>query len=148
MSSPAANKYAILYCSGSWMRYMLDFFIISPPVLLLAAAFFIGYLFAGRRDGKIAYFSVTAILYFVFLNFFAKNIRYAMLLDMPIRLFAVLAVTALTDKVCGKYARLAAWLIVSAIAVCDYAAFHNFFIIHKIYDPVSVLLLRARGGIF
>lgn len=145
ISFPATNEYVISYCSGPWTRYITDFFVISPPVFLLAAAFFARYFFLKQKDGKITYFVISAIIYFILLNFFAKNIRYAILLDTPIRLFAAVMITEAAGKTCGKYARAAAYLAVFVIAAYDYASFYKFFIINGIYDPVSILLLRARG---
>ncbi len=72
---PAVNQYAVLYCSGSWPRYITDFFLISPLVLPLALGFIISYFFLKKRDDKTAYFLTITLAYYVFLNFFAKNIR-------------------------------------------------------------------------
>ena len=145
ISSPATNTYAILYCSGSWVRYRVYFILISPWTLLLAAGFLIRYFLVKDKSDKTTYFVIVAVIYYVLLNLFAKNIRYAMLLDTPIRLFAVLVISEIADNKCGRYARPVTYLLVLAIAAYDYATFYKFFIINGIYDPVNVLMLAARG---
>ncbi|MBU4376953.1 MAG: glycosyltransferase family 39 protein, partial [Candidatus Omnitrophica bacterium] len=145
ISSPATNQYAVLYCSGSWIRYITDFFLISPLVLLFALGFIISYLSSKKRDVKIAYFLIVTVVYYLILNLFAKNIRYAMLLDIPLRLFALGAVLRLTENRGGKYRHLYAPIIILALAAYDYMSFYRLFIADGIYDPVSALLLSARG---
>lgn len=147
ISSPSTNEYAILYCSGPWYRYIIDFFLTSPLILLLGLGFVILSFFSKKLDDKIIYFAAAGLVYYLFLSLFAKNIRYAMLLDIPLRLFAVSMVLRLTENIPGRYARLYAPLIILALAVYDYASFYNLFIASGIYDPVHALLLGAYESI-
>lgn len=145
ISSPAANQYAILYCSGSWLRYITDFFLISPLVLLLALGFIVSYFFSKKRDDKMVYFLTVTLGYYLLLNFFAKNMRYAMLLDNLLRLFAVGIVLRLAGNRSGRRGRLYAPIVILVMAACDYMSFHQLFVAGGIYDPVGALLLGARG---
>jgi 4-amino-4-deoxy-L-arabinose transferase-like glycosyltransferase len=145
ITSPSTNQYAIVYCSGSWLRYIADFFLISPWVLLLAVGFIISYFSVKKRDDKILYFMAVTLAYYLILNLFAKNLRYAMLLDIPIRLFAASAVLWFSRTRSGRYDYLYALLVIIAIAAYDYALFYKFFIVNGIYDPVTALLLKARA---
>lgn len=144
-TSPAINKYALLYCAGPWFRYIVDFILLSPWTTLLTIGFFFKYFTSKERDERILYFVVILIFYLMLLNLFIKNVRYAMLLDTPVRLFAVLMISEIANNTCGKRARMATYLAVLAVAAYDYASFYKFFIINGIYDPINMLMLVGRG---
>ena len=145
MSSPAVNRYANLYCSGGWVRYVVDFILLSPWVCILAIGYFFSRMFASQRREHDGYFSVLIVCYFFFLIFFVKNIRYAMLLDNLLRLFAVLMIQRIAETYAPRHAIVVCALCVVAISVFDYMLFYNVFVLHELYDPVSIHLLRERG---
>jgi 4-amino-4-deoxy-L-arabinose transferase-like glycosyltransferase len=146
MASPSTNLYAILYSSGPWFRYVVDFILLSPWVSILAIGFFFSYISSKQYQEKMLYFMSVFIIYFLVLNIFAKNIRYAILLDTPLRIFAVFMILKIIENrfTKSKYAPILPYTLVIAIAAYDYLSFYNLFITNGIYDPVSFLLLKAR----
>jgi hypothetical protein len=132
-----------MYCSGPWFRYLADYLILSPLVFLLAAGFFFHRLASGARDDALSYFMLLAVFLLAAFGLFAKNIRYVMLADMPLRLFAVMMLVELCGRFFpGKADRITAALVL-ALAVSDYIAFRGIFVEGGVYDPVSFHLLRA-----
>ncbi len=144
LASPSTNRYAVLYCAGPWFRYIVDFVLLSPWVFILAAGFFFNFVSSKERREELLYLSIVFVFYFFILNFFAKNVRYAMLLDMPLRLFSVLMILRIMESRLSRYARTFTYLAVIAIAVYDYLSFYNLFVAYGIYDPVSIKMLEIR----
>jgi len=146
LTSPSTNKYAILYCSGPWFRYIVDFMLLSPWVSILALGYFFYFVSSKEYHEGILYFLLLFVMYFLLLNIFAKNVRYAILLDTPLRIFAVLMILKITETRFEKfkYNYLITYILVIGIATYDYLSFYKLFIIYDIYDPISILLLRAR----
>lgn len=146
LASPSANKYAVLYCAGPWFRYIIDYILLSPWTCILAIGYFFSIISSRDYQENILYFLVIFAFYFLLLNVFAKNVRYAMLLDMPLRIFSVSMILKIMEVRFAKfkYSHIFAFALVIAIAVYDCLSFYKFFIINDIYDPVSFLLLRAR----
>jgi 4-amino-4-deoxy-L-arabinose transferase-like glycosyltransferase len=144
ITSPAANRYANLYCSGAWISYLVDFIVLSPWVCILAIGYFFSQVCMPQRREQDRYFSVLGVCYFFFLIFFVKNIRYALLLDTPFRLFAVLMIQKIAETYTPRHAIVVCALCVAAISVFDYILFYNIFVLHALYDPVSIHLLQER----
>src|SRR6185369_8937771 len=92
LASPATNQYAILFGSGPWTRAILDYLLFSPWPTLLAIGWFFAValgLHRGRYDRESVYFGFVAGFLILLLGFFTKNIRYTVVLELPIRVFAV-----------------------------------------------------------
>jgi 4-amino-4-deoxy-L-arabinose transferase-like glycosyltransferase len=138
------NQYAILFGSGPWFRYIIDYILLSPWVAILSMGFILSYLFSKDSDEKILYFLLVFIVLFFVLNIFTKNIRYVMILDMPMRLFSVFMLKKLFENKFPKYAFILITVLVISISVFDYINFFDLFIKEGIYDPVSFSLLRAK----
>ncbi len=141
--SPSTNRYAILYSSGPWFRYIVDFILLSPWTFLLATGFFFAHFLTKENHEKTLYFSMVFVLYFCSFNFFAKNIRYVMLLDVPIRLFCVLMITKIIENRSIRYGHIFLYIFVMSIALYDYLSFRNLFVIYGIYDPASSMLFKV-----
>jgi hypothetical protein len=60
------------------------------------------------------------------------------------RLFAILMLTKIVETKIPKYSATITAVIVITISVFDYINFHYLFIQQRIYDPVSLWLLKAR----
>jgi hypothetical protein len=146
LTSPLTNKHAILYCAGPAFRYIVDFILLSPWVSILAIGFFFSFISAKECEDKILYFSTIFVVYFLLLNLFAKNVRYAIFLDTPLRMFSVFMLLNIEENRFKKlkHGYLITYILVIAIAVYDYLSFYKFFVIYDIYDPISIFLLRAR----
>lgn len=144
IKSPQTNQYAIMFGSGPWFSYIIDWILLSPWVAILAIAFPLHYITKDEWKEEVSYlilFSVT--LTFLF-SFFTKNIRYLITLDMPIRLFAVLMLNELIGRVfkSGVFKIVLTFVII--IAFFDYLRFNNLFLKQGIYDPVTQWLLQAQ----
>lgn len=143
---PALNQYSALFCRGPWFRYIIDYLLISPLATILALAFII-YALTNReilKDYKITYFLVLFLILYILLSSFDynKNIRYAITLDIPMRLFTVFMLKEIFKK--SKFS--VDFIFISVLFFCfiDYQSFLALFCQKNIYDPVSFTLLKAR----
>ncbi|MCK9572176.1 MAG: glycosyltransferase family 39 protein [Candidatus Omnitrophica bacterium] len=143
LNSPANNLYALNFGSGPWFRYLIDYMLLSPFVLILAIGFIAANFFETKNNRIAVYFSLVIILGLFFFNFFTKNVRYVIFLDAPIRLLAVLALGKITQRVFPLRANVWIFAIVICLSFFDCLNFQRFFIFYNIYDPVSFLLLQA-----
>jgi len=144
IKSPQTNQYAIMFGSGPWFSYIIDWILLSPWVAVLAIAFPLYYITKDEWEEAIFYlilFSITLIFLF---SFFTKNIRYLIILDMPIRLFAILMLNELRLRIFKDKAFIMLVFIVIAVSFSDYSNFYNLFVRHDIYDPVTQWLLQAQ----
>ena len=144
LTSPGHNEYAILFGSGPWFRYLIDYILLSPWVVILSSGFVFWYLASKEHDERVTYFLLAFVVLFFSLNFFTKNVRYLMILDMPMRLFSVLMLKKLFEARFPKQAFILLSVSVVAIAAFDYLNFYNLFARGEIYDPVSYWLLRGQ----
>jgi len=144
MNSPRFNEYAILYGSGPWFRYLIDFILLSPWTCILAISFVLYYITGSKWQEEVLYLillSITLVLLFAFLT---KNARYLIILDMPIRLFTVLMLNELTQRLFKNKSYTILFVLVIIISLIDYSYFNNLFNSQGIYDPTTFQLLRAE----
>jgi 4-amino-4-deoxy-L-arabinose transferase-like glycosyltransferase len=146
LGPPGNNQYAMLFGSGPWFRYIIDYILLSPWVVILSIGFVFYRAALKDIDEDILYFLLAFISLFFSVNIFTKNIRYAMVLDMPMRLFSVLLLKNIAEAIFPKYkyAFILTVILVSAIAVFDYISFQSLFLKDGIYDPASFMLLKSR----
>jgi 4-amino-4-deoxy-L-arabinose transferase-like glycosyltransferase len=67
------NQYSILYGSGPWFRYLIDFMLVSPWVCILSMGFIFYCLTLKELDSRISYFLIIFVLIFIFFNLFEKK---------------------------------------------------------------------------
>jgi len=141
-STYQSNQYGILFCSGPWFRYLIDWFILSPFTLILAIGFIFHYLTLNRKEESLIYFiTIFCALLLIFGMLSIKSVRYTIVLETPIRLFSLLMLKALlTERL-----KFLMFGIIVLIAFLDYCNFRYLFVEKGIYDPVSFHLLRAKG---
>lgn len=144
LTSPKTNQYAIFYGSGPWFRYLIDFMLLSPWVLILSVGFIFYYLTSREFDSRILYFLIILVSILSIFNIFTKNIRYVIMLDMPMRLFAIVMLKNIFEAKIPKYSTIITAVIVITISIFDYINFNNLFVRQGIYDPVSFHLLRGK----
>lgn len=137
------NTY-ILVAGGPWFRYIIDYILISPWVVILTIGFIFYYLASQDYSETIIYLFVVFLLSFILFNMFAKNLRYVIVLDMQMRLFSILMLTSLFGRLVNKKAAYFVVFFVVMIAISDYISFNYLFVKLGIYDPVSIFLLIAR----
>jgi 4-amino-4-deoxy-L-arabinose transferase-like glycosyltransferase len=147
LAGPATNPYTVQLGSGPWYRYLIDYLLLSPWPTVCALCY-AGVLVtrARRREAESAqvYFLLLAALLLLEHAFVTKNVRYLMVLELPLRIFAVAMLGELfaaRDR--RKTAALVA-LLVLAFAALDVATFDHVFVANRAYDPVSYPLLVLR----
>ena len=143
---PARNVYALEYGSGPWFRYVVDYVLLSPWTTLLYLAW-LGYLAGARiEDERLWAWALVPILFLACATPFAKFVRWALPLDAPLRLGAVLLLQRLVrDRAGDRWATVRLGVIVAGLMWADLRAFHDLFVVGDIYDPSSALLLAGRG---
>lgn len=144
LSSPGTNPYALAYQSGPWFGYLVDYLVLSPWVLILAVGFLVGVLAERTFEADRVYVALFIGVTLATFSFFTKNVRYVIMLDVPLRLSACLMMQRVLPWRDSRRGFLLAMAAVSAIAVSDFWTFRTFFIQEGIYDPVTFWLLRAR----
>lgn len=137
------NSYAQAYGGGPWYRYLIDYLLLSPfPVLFYLV--WLGLLAGGAvKEENWWYWALVPLLFLPLSAPITKNVRYALVMDAPLRLAAAGFLGWLT----GRTRRPALWmaLAVAALMVLDGLTFCDFFVTAQLYDPVSANLLKLRG---
>jgi hypothetical protein len=147
LSSPATNAYAIRYGSGPWFRYVVDFLLMSPSTTLLAASY-LGVLAVNLRSGeydrRLVFLALIAACLIFEYSFFTKNLRYAVVCELSIRVFAV----SMVSEICrsSNAARSAILTAVAIAALCwlDWRGFDLYGVRYKTFDPVTEVLAGIR----
>ena len=150
--SPASNAYAIKYGSGPWFSPVLDFLLLSPwPTLLAIGGFWIALARArsGRRESgsyerESVYFAFLCAGLLLSLALFTKNVRYAAVLELPIRALAVLLVCDLARVSASRRRALLACAAIALICCLDLRGFRLFWLENPGFDPVTHFLARVR----
>jgi len=147
LSSPATNTYAIRFGSGPWFRPVVDYLLFSPVPTLLALAGIGAMLLrwrAGTYDRTGAFFFLLAALLVLELSSFTKNIRYVIVLELPLRFFAVGFVAELAGGL--RTRRSSALALAAVLAMCwlDWRTFDAMWVQAKLYDPVTAWLAYLR----
>jgi len=144
IGSPGSNTYAILFGQGPWFRYLIDYFTLSPWVMVLSLGFIVHYFTLKKKEGAVSYFIFVFLAAFCLFNLFTKNVRYVILLDMPLRLFTLLMIKELCQRYLAKAVFPAMTVCVLLLAGVDYLNFHSLFVREAVYDPVSFSLFKAN----
>ena len=133
--------YAIMTGDGPWYRYLVDLFLASPIVMLLA----VGAAFRLDRTQKPELFVSLFIVssYLVMCNIkYGMNLRYANIWDMPLRVLAFSQIVAW----CGSSVRYRNLLIVTGVAALCVFELRQYLILcvqYPLYELVTEGLLRA-----
>src|SRR6185295_15439158 len=77
-------------------------------------------------------------------SFFTKDVRYVAVLDVPIRILAVMFLADLLAIDAARWRAAAATVIVAFMCWADYTTFRLMFVSMKIYDPMTYWLVIAR----
>ena len=144
LSSPQANSYAISFGSGPWYRYLIDYMLLSPWVVILATGFIFCFFLNQENNELVVYFAVIFVSSFILFDFFTKNLRYVMILDMPLRLFSLLMLNTIANKFLGRSAVSMVLILTITLAFFDCLNFYHLFVRGSIYDPVSFFLFKAQ----
>jgi hypothetical protein len=143
------SQYAVLFCSGPWYRYIIDYTLLSPLTMFLFIGYFFYLLFSREIEHNAFYFFMYFVAIFLGLVFLkhSKVVRFAINLDMILGLFSVLALYELFKQKDRHYQNCLVFIFCIATFFMNYFSFMDLFIAKGIYDPASYFLLKARGFI-
>jgi 4-amino-4-deoxy-L-arabinose transferase-like glycosyltransferase len=145
---PSLNQYSVLFCRGPWFRYLIDYMLLSPVVTLLSLAFavLVWLRTDARKEFPVLYFVVAFVLAYCLFSMlpFAKNVRYAMSLDLPMRLMAVWMLAEIVKIRKIPYVSDPLFMGVLCLCALDYLNFVQLFCRADLYDPISMVLLQVR----
>ena len=143
LSSPATNVYAIKYGEGPWFRPVLDFLLFSPAPTMLAIAG-LGLVLvrwrAGAYDRTGVLFAFVAAILVLELSFFTKNIRYAVVLELPLRFFAIVFLAEIAGGLRTTRSVAVAFAAVLVLCWIDWGTFDAMWVKARLYDPVTAWL--------
>ena len=146
LSSPATNTYATQFGSGPWYRYLIDYLCLSPGVTLLALGFTGALLLRtlrGAYERTLVQLGIVAAVLLFELGFFTKNVRYLLVLELCLCVFAA---TMLDELVPQKARARWLWIGAAGVLLCflDWRTYDYGWVQHGIYDPLSALLFQLR----
>lgn len=136
--------YAANLQNGPWYRYLIDFTVISPCIVLLAA----GRVFQIGKDAKADVFWALFLGWsFVFMSCVTNGMsaRFATYWDEPLRWLAASQLILLGRRFTRVRPAVVTAVAVALLAMVDLAQYWRFFVHAKVYDPVSSHLLHALG---
>jgi len=140
----AGIPYVVQFQGGAWYRYLVDFTLLSPVIVVLV----FGRIFNIDKESRADFFCAL-LLGFSFVAMSAvsggMSLRFAAYWDFPLRWLAASQVLQLS----GKLPRIKpffglAGLILILVAV-DLFQYWRYFVHARIYDPVTFQLFYASG---
>jgi len=134
-------QYAILTGDGPWSRYLVDLFLVSPIIVILA----LGAVFRlDRTKTPELFMSIfIAASYLVMCNIkYGMNLRYANMWDMPLRFLALSALVSLTAPF-RRYHSIVLGVAVALICAIELRQYIVLAVQFPLYELVSEGLLRA-----
>jgi hypothetical protein len=142
IAKSAALHYAIQWQDGAWYRYLIDFVLLSPCIVALA----FGRIFQIDRTARVDVFWALLLGFsFVFMSSvpYGMSLRFAAYWDEPLRWLAASQLIPLMHRLFPRRAWLGLALAVILVMAVDLSQYSRFFVRGRIYDPISVHLLRA-----
>jgi hypothetical protein len=133
--------YAILTGDGPWHRYLVDLFLVSPIVVLLA----VGAVFGLDRSRKPELFLAVFIAssYLIMCNIkYGMNLRYANMWDMPLRFLALSQLFVICNLL-TRYRTIAISACVAGICVFELRQYIALAVHYPLHELVTEGLLRA-----
>jgi len=134
--------YTIHTGGGPWHRYLVDLVLVSPFVAILAVA---NLLQPQRRDGAQRYIAAFSCLTYAVLTAFpdGMNLRYIVMLDMPLRFLAMIQLFALSAN-WGRQKKIL--LLCAVLGLCAYELWQHYVLFVKggLYELVTEGLVRAQ----
>ena len=137
-----ALPYPIQFQDGTWYRYLVDFILLSPCVVLCAA----GRVFSLHKEDRVDIFWVLFLgCSFVLMSSVTNgmSLRFAAYWDEPLRWLAASQVILLANRFRRVRPALIMVAAVALLAAVDLSQYSRFFVQSGIYDPVSAQLLHS-----
>ena len=133
--------YAILTGDGPWYRYLVDLFLVSPIIVILA----LGAVFRINRTMKPELFMSVFVVasYLVMCNVkYGMNLRYANMWDLPLRCLAFTSFAGLIASL-RRYQNVALIAAMALLCFIELRQYYIFFVSYGLYELVPEGLLRA-----
>jgi len=141
VTQPGSNEYAIQFGGGPWYRYLVDHLVLSPWSTLLYVMWLGCALGTRPRNQELIAWTLVPLLFLVWVLPFAKFVRWALFLDVPMRI----GVVALLRVREADRRGVVTGMVTALLVATQLAAFHRFFVVADVYDPTSVQLLGIEG---
>jgi len=140
------SEYAVLFCSGPWYRYIIDYLLLSPITTLLFTGYIGHILVSRKREWKIVYFLLYFIIVFIIFSSlkYSKVVRFVINLEMVMNLFSVFMLYDLFKQEDRKKQNNLVFISVIAIFFVNYLNYLSLFCLNNIYDPITYWLLAAK----
>lgn len=137
------SQYSATYQNGPWFRYILDYLLVSPVILLgfVACAARVGREMAPAGRMLLVFLGVTLVPMSMLEAGF--NLRFALMWDPVVRI--VLAGGILLNFADDAAGRRRAFLAAALLAAADLCQYCLYFSDGLLYDPVTLALLRMVG---
>lgn len=143
------NFYAIKFSSGPWFRYILDFLLLLPIVILLFLGYFLSLIGVKSKSLVEKYFLTYFIVIFSFFSFLphTKVVRFVINLETVIVVFAILYIDSVFRRSTVRHAEKLFFLIIILLFIVNWTDFYFIFVRTGLLDPISFHLLQIRGFI-
>lgn len=139
------NSYSF-FGRGPWYKYIIDYVLVTPVTAVLCIGYLFYFLVSREFEKKTSYFMLFLLVIFsIFGNLkYSKIIRFVSILEISVSLFAVFMLQQLFRQKNKEFERYCVFAAVLIIFFVNYFGFSYLFINKDIYDPISLLLLKAR----
>ena len=141
---PENTNYTIATQSGPWYRLLLDFFVLSPIVMILFFGYIIHTSITKRWDRKSVYFLTYFVVIYVLVGMhpFRKNIRFVVNLEMVICLLASFVILEFLQVKKQNVQKLLALL---SLWLMNFYNFSQIFYFPGVVDPNIIYLLMFKN---
>jgi tetratricopeptide (TPR) repeat protein len=138
------SHYNSLWARGPWFQPVIDYVMLSPFIMALAVAFAGYQLLKGNIEPPTAFMLSLGI--YVLLSYvpLPKNVRYCLLLDVPLRFMAAGFLVQLYIMLRNKVFVWIVPVLFSLLLVADMRSFYAYFRNYCVYDTISFNLLESN----
>ena len=140
-----SSPFAQAYLQGPWFRYVADFLIISPWVTILYLVWLGTLVGSGEKDERVWFWVVLPVLFILFASLFPlRHIRYAMVLEIPMRVGIALLLRRLpAQRLSARWAAFGTAVVLAGLILIDVETFRRF-VEWDVYEPTNLKLLLVQ----
>jgi hypothetical protein len=144
MAKQRTNPYSIMAQDGAWYRYIVDFVLMSPLIVLLAFGRMFNLRKTDRPELMMTVFLAASFLCMANVSY-GMSLRYAAYWDIPLLWLACSQILRLS----GQFRRVRPAVIAGGLflvmAACGLRQYDRYFVEGSIYDPITAWLVRASN---
>jgi hypothetical protein len=134
--------YSLRFQDGAWYRYLVDFIVLSPAIVILV----LGRVFQlGKKSANDLFWALFLGFSFVLMSSlrYGMSLRFAAYWDPALRWLAMSQLLVVANRIPPRIRAVALFAALLALGGIDLSQYHRLFVKGRIYDPVSAELLRA-----